>query len=140
MYKILVLVFSLFFVSCTKDEALTEQEVDSKITEFVEKHFPGHTIIQAIKDRDFLHKSYDVWLTDNVKLEFNRKHEIIDIDAETKLPDTVIPAKILEYVSSRFPQLHITDWSKYDNRQEVELNNELTLIFNNSGEFMRIDD
>ena len=135
-----LLLFSFFFVSCTKDVALTEQEVNSKITEFVQKHFPGHTIIQAIKDRDFLHKSYDVWLSDNVKLEFNRKYEVIDMESETRLPDSVIPAKILEYVTARYPQLYITDWSKDDNRQEVELNNDLTLIFNKSGEFMRIDD
>lgn len=135
-----LLIFSFFFASCTNDVALTEQEVDSKITEFVQKNFPGHTIIQAIKDRDFLHKSYDVWLSDNVKLEFNRKYEIIDMESETRLPDSAIPAKILEYVTARYPQLFITDWSKDDNRQEIELNNDLTLIFNKSGEFLRIDD
>lgn len=87
-----------------------------------------------------MYKSYDVWLSDNVKLEFNRKYEIIDIESASKLPDSVIPAKILDYINMRYPQLFIKEWAKDDNRQEVELNNELTLIFSKSGDFIRIDD
>jgi cell division septal protein FtsQ len=140
MYRLIFIFIPLFFVSCTKDIALSEQDVNSKITQFIELHFPGHTIIQAIKDRDFMYKSYDVWLSDNVKLEFNRKYEIIDIESASKLPDSVIPAKILDYINMRYPQLFIKEWAKDDNRQEVELNNELTLIFSKSGDFIRIDD
>ena len=140
MNKMFLLIFALFLTSCTKDVILTEQEVDSKIMSFVETHFPGETIIQAVKDKDFLHKSYDVWLTNNIYLEFNRKHDVIEIGSEKQLPDSVVPAKILEFVKNKYPTLFITDWSLDDNRQEVELSNDLNLIFNKSGDFLRIED
>lgn len=127
-------------MSCFKDSVLPIHEVDPKIASYVATHFPNQTIIQAIKDKDFLHKSYDVWLSDNIYLEFNKKFEIIEIDSEIKLPDSVIPVKILTYVHTNFPQQFITDWSYDDKRQEVELNNGMNLIFNKNGDFKGIDD
>src|SRR5690606_38987395 len=130
MYKVFLFIISLTFMSCFKDSVLPVHEVNPKISGYIQIHFPDQPILQAVKDKDFSHKSYDIWLTENIYLEFNKKYEIVEIDSENKLPDSVIPEKILLYVAANFPQMYITDWSLEDKRQEVELNNGLSLIFN----------
>ena len=103
-------------------------------------HFPDNTILQAVIERDGLTKTYNIILSENISLEFNRKKEIIDIDSETKLPDSVIPAKILQYVTTNYPDNFITDWELDNKNQQVQLNNGLDLEFNMNGDFLRIDD
>lgn len=75
----------------------------------------------------------------NFKLEFNKKKEIESIDGVTQLPDSVIPAKILNYVQTNYASNFITDWDLDRNDQQVELDNGLELKFNKSGDFLRID-
>jgi hypothetical protein len=68
-----------------------------------------------------------------------RSQEIIDIDANTKLPDSVIPDKILQFVALKYAANFVTDWQLDGNNQQVELDNGLDLEFNIKGEFLRID-
>ncbi|HXK74209.1 MAG TPA: PepSY-like domain-containing protein, partial [Bacteroidales bacterium] len=94
---------------------------------------------QAIMERDGLSKTYDILLSENISLEFNRKKEIIEIDGETQLPNSVIPEKILQYVTVNYPTNFITDWKLDGKNQEVQLDNGLNLEFNIKGDFLRID-
>jgi hypothetical protein len=93
----------------------------------------------VIKDKDGFTKTYDVILEGGFSLEFDRKLEIIDIDGTGRLPDSVIPAKILDYVNQNYSGNYITDWEIDGKNQQVGLENELDLEFNRSGEFLRID-
>lgn len=133
-------IFSLaLLTSCDKEEIITSSDLSSEITSYISTHFPKNTILQVIKDRDGLTKSYEVFLSENVSLEFNRKNEIIDIDGITKLPDSVIPEKILQYVTVNYPSNFITDWELDDRNQNVQLNIGIDLEFNMNGDFLRID-
>ena len=81
--------------SCEKEEVLPSTDLPSEITSYISTHFPNNSIVQVIKDRDGLTKTYDILLSESISLEFNRKKEIIDIDGVTQLPNSVIPEKIL---------------------------------------------
>lgn len=83
--------------------------------------------------------TYDILLDGNIKLEFNKKNQIIDIESREKLPDSVIPAKILDYVSANYSGNFITGWEIDGRNQQVKLNNGLELEFNMDGDFLRID-
>ncbi|NLW30122.1 MAG: hypothetical protein GXY77_01545 [Fibrobacter sp.] len=74
-----------------------------------------------------------------MSLEFNRKNEIIDIDGVSQLPNSVIPEKILQYVTTNYPTNFITDWELDGKNQQIELDNGLDLEFNMNGDFLRID-
>lgn len=130
-------VFSLS--SCDKEEIIPSSDLPSEITSYISTHFPNNTITQVIKDRDGLAKTYDILLSENLSLEFNRKKEIIDIDGVTQLPNSVIPEKILQYVTTNYSTNFITDWELDDKNQQVELDNGLDLEFNMKGDFLRID-
>jgi len=73
-------------------------------------------------------------------LEFNSDKEIVDIEAKSKLPDSVIPDLILQYVIKNYPDNYIIKWELEYKRQEVKLNNGLELVFNMDGSFLWIDD
>ncbi|GAB1415623.1 hypothetical protein MASR2M117_10290 [Paludibacter sp.] len=79
-------------------------------------------------------------VSDGVSLEFNQKKEIISIDGNSKLPDSVIPEKIRNYVFKKFPANFITDWEIDNKTQQVSLDNEIDLIFTMSGVFIRLDE
>ncbi len=143
IFKSIALTFSLLIAltltGCDKEKVINNDELPSEIKSYISTHFPNHTIVQVVKDKDGFTKTYDVNLSGNIQLEFNRKKEIIDIDSDTQLPDSVIPEKIRAYVSTNYPENVITDWELDDKNQQIELDNGIDLEFNMDGEFLRID-
>ena len=129
----------LFATSCDEEKGLSENEIPNEITTYVTTHFPTNNIIRVTEDKDGTRKSYDVVLSGNIKLEFNRQREITDIDSSSRLPDSVIPQAIRDYVSENYPDNFITDWELEDNHQQVGLNNDIDLEFTMDGEFIRVD-
>ena len=138
-FMIAVALTAVILIGCDQEKVLTAWEIPSEITEYVSTHFPNNNLLQAVEDRDGLTKTYDVVLSDNITLEFNRKKEITDIDGNTKLPDTVIPNEISQYVATNFPNNVITDWELEDQHQQVGLDNGADLEFTMNGDFIRID-
>ena len=136
---LLTLGLLLIATSCDDDKGLSENEIPNEITTFITTHFPSNNIIRATKDKDGSRVSYDVTLSGNVKLEFNSQREITDIDSNTKLPDSVIPQAIRDYVTENYPNNFITDWELEDNHQQVGLDNDIDLEFTMDGEFIRVD-
>lgn len=140
----LLLFLSAFFAigtlsSCEKETILPESDWPSEIVSYVETHFSDLVILQVVKDKEGLKKTYDVRLEGGFKLEFDRKIEVIEIQGTGRLPDSVIPAKILEYVNQNYPENYIIEWELEGKNQEVKLDNSLELEFTMSGEFLRID-
>lgn len=135
---------SLFFFSCEddffQDKPIAPSELMNPIQEFVSTYFPDCTIVEADMDSELSGVTYDVDLSCDVELEFNSKGEWICVDCGyTKVPDAIIPSSILTYVTEQYPSLFIVHIDKEKNGYEVELNNELELIFDKNGKFVRID-
>ena len=130
---------SVSLISCAKEEVIPVSELPAEMKAYISTHFPSNTILQVVKDVDGLTKTYDVLLSERISLEFNRQKEIIDIDSEIALPNSVIPEQIRQYVTANYPSNVITDWELDDRNQQVQLNNGLDLKFNMNGDFLRID-
>lgn len=136
------LAFLLFVVTaCDKEKVVDETDLPVNAKDYIEAHFPAARISQVVRDRDDLETSFDVILDNQVKLEFDKKGECYSIESRRteKLPDTVIPLKVLEYVQENYPDAFITDWEKDRTDQEVKLSNNKELVFNLAGTFLRID-
>lgn len=132
--------FTFSLSSCAQDFIIPQEELPAEISNYLKAHFPGITVLQVTVDRDALSKEYDVILESGINLDFNDKYQVTDIDANDELPDSVIPAKILSYVSTNFAEQVITDWELDGKNQQVGLNNGLDLEFTMQGDFIRIDD
>jgi hypothetical protein len=128
-----MITFALLLTGC--------DSLPASAKEFISAHFPDAAIRQVTKDRDDLTNTYDVILDNQVKLEFDRSGDCYDIEgkADTKLPDTVIPLKVLEYIQTNYPDHFIIEWEKDKTTQEIKLSNRTDLVFNLSGTFLRID-
>ncbi len=138
--SLLVLLFAVaLFSSCDKEEIISNDKLPIEISTYIDTHFPDNPIIQSMIERDDLTKTYEIILQGNFSLTFNRKKEIIDIEGVTKLPDSVVPSKIRDYVSSNYPENFIIGWEIDGRNQQVELNNDLDLEFTMNGDFIRID-
>lgn len=129
----------LSFTGCDKETVLHETEIPQEISAYASKHFPALSILQVVKDIDGYRKSYEVVLSENIVLEFNRKKEILSIDGDSELPSTIIPEKIRNYVSTNFPANFITDWEIEGRNQQVGLDNDIEIEFTMNGDFIRID-
>jgi hypothetical protein len=136
---------SLTFASCSKDDDnetkvnLSEADIPVAIKTYVSTHFASNTINRAVRETENSEVTYDIFLTENIVLEFNNNLEITDIDDDSELPNSVIPQPILDYVALNYPNNFITDWELEINYQEVELNNGIELEFTLDGVFIRID-
>ncbi|CAH1388034.1 PepSY-like domain-containing protein [Candidatus Nitrotoga sp. M5] len=147
--KTIAIVLSLLLVtliSCDmekqddpNDVTLTPTEIPAAITTYVTAHFSPNTINKAVKEIEDGVVSYEIYLSENIELEFNSTYEITNIDSHSKLPDSAIPQAILDYVTKNYPNNYITDWELELNHQQVELNNNVELEFALNGDFMRVD-
>ena len=137
--SLVAIALTVSLISCAKDEVIPVSELPAEMKAYISTHFPSNTILQVVKDVDGLTKTYDVLLSERISLEFNRQKEIIDIDSDIALPNSVIPEQIRQYVTANYPSNVITDWELDDRNQQVQLNNGLDLKFNMNGDFLRID-
>lgn len=135
----LLAIVPFLMISCEKEEILKLTEIPPEISQYLRTHFPENKTMYAVKDSDGLEVTYDIALEDGFFLKFNRKKEVIDIEGLSKLPDSVIPVKVGEYVSSNFTGNYIIGWELEDRNQQIKLNNDLELDFNMNGDFLRID-
>ncbi len=122
-----------------QDRIISYSELPQQIQTYVKKHFPNNQVLQSEIDYEGLTKEYEIILSDNIKLEFNRKNKIKSIQAKSKLPDSVIPSKISEYVKSNYQNNFIVEWELDRTHQSVELDNKIELEFSLKGDFLRID-
>lgn len=117
-----------------------DSETCTAIQSFVETHFPTHSIVKIEMEDDDDRIYYDVYLTDGVELEFNLQCSIIDIETINGVPYSALSTRIVEYVEANYPDNVILEWELYLNYQKVYLNNDLEIIFDLDGNFIRIDD
>lgn len=122
-----------------KEKLVYIDKLPSFINTYIKTHFASHRLSKVIKNRKGLNYTYDVFLDGGLSLKFNSKGKVIEIEGNGRLPDSVIPASILEYVNLNFPDNAITEWELEKRIQEVELDSGVELLFNLKGEFIGMD-
>lgn len=136
MRKLIVLlgIITLAFVSC--DRPLTFEKLPQQAQQFINQNFKDVGFLSAMKDDG----KYDVVLKDGTEIEFTRKGEWKKVDCHlTAIPEAVIPPTILTYVKAQFPDNFIVKIDKDSREYEVELNNNIDLMFDKNGNFMYAD-
>lgn len=136
---VLVSVAAMLVVSCEKEKVVSTDRLPASAQSFITQHFPEHEILQVVKERDDLKTSYDVYLSEGYNLDFDKHGNILGIESPNRLPDSVVPPKLLAYVRTHYPDHFIRDWEKDDRGQEIKLSNGMELQFDKEGNFQRID-
>ena len=139
MKKLLVILMSFIalgaFVSC--DRVVSPEKLPAQAKQFLAAHFNGVEVLSVRKDGG----QYDAVLFDGTELEFTRGGKWIKVDCGMNpLPAGILPASTAQYLTSKFPMNFATQVKYEQKRYEVELDNDLDLVFDKNGNFMGADD
>lgn len=108
---------------------------------FIKKYFKVDDVSAVVKDKELLSVSYDVIMNNGTTIDFDRKGNWRDVDGKrTPIPTAIIPTPIRQYVKKHYPRQQVVQLERKSNgRHEVELDNDLTLVFNAQHRFVSID-
>lgn len=119
---------------------VTSQALPEPVTAFLNKHFPGDSVVGFETDNDYGVLEYDVMLSDGTEVDFDRNNQWKEVTCVDKaVPAELVPAAIANYVKANHKSVPII---KIDNKRfgyEIELANELKLKFNANCEFVGFD-
>lgn len=139
---------SLLFTttSCDSDDdndhVISATDLPKPADTFVSTYFPN-AAYQTIKKQnkaDYDGSIYDVYLTNGFEIDFDANGNWIDIDGNHQaIPVALIPEKINAYVTANYPNQYVTSIDNETTYTEVELSNNVELVFDLQGNFIRID-
>lgn len=139
---LLIAILGISMAACSdkdEDEPMSSSDLPTTAKDFIVANFPSSSIISVVKDKT----EYDVVLSDGTKIEFNKDGEWMDVDAApTKaLPSGFYPDTIDKYVAENYEGFVINEISKVNTGFEVDLTNDVELLFGKEGNFisMKLD-
>lgn len=109
---------------------------------FLSTHFPLATIRLVEKEYSARPNGsvYDVTLSNGFEIDFDANGNWTEIDGNrTSVPAAIIPERIQAYIALQYPALSIVKIDKEHTGYDVELSNDLDLLFSLQGDFIRID-
>ena len=136
MKKLITILLGVFmmgmFVSC--DRTVPVDKLPNEAKQFIAAHFNGVDILSVRKDGF----KYDVILFDGTEMEFKSNGQWREVDCGLNpLPAGILLPNTAKYLSAKFPMNFPTHVNKH---YEVELDNDLDLVFDRNGGFMGADD
>jgi len=139
MKKLFVILMSFIamsaFVSC--ERTVSPDKLPDQAKQFIATNFNGVDMLSVRKDG--FH--YEAVLFDGTELEFRHNGQWIKVDCGmNQLPAGVLPANTAQYLTAKFPMNFATHVKYEHKRYEVELNNDLDLLFDENGNFIGTDD
>lgn len=134
---------AMSFVSCEKEEIVATTDLPAVANTFISEHFGTATVLSVVREKDLLSGTdYEVLLDTGVEIKFDKDGNWDEVEARDDLagiPSTFIAASIVTYVEANYSTALINGIDKERNTFEVELTNGLELVFDQDGQFLRID-
>ena len=144
--KRLLIAFALLFgisasMKAEYDTSVTFQQLPAKAQSFIRQYFPERKIALSKKERELSGTTYDVIFSNGDKIEFFGNGDWKEIQCKTTLvPEALIPAPILDYVKTNYPEAGITEIECKKRGYEISLTNRLEIEFNKQFVVIDIDD
>ncbi|HRP89466.1 MAG TPA: PepSY-like domain-containing protein [Edaphocola sp.] len=123
-----------------QEQVVPFNKMPIEIQKYVKTNFPKNTVLKSEIEKEGQKVGYDVRLSENIKLEFDKKYQVTKIFGRSKLPDKVIPSKINNYVKKHYSQNVIMKWKQEKNKQVIMLDNEFELEFDLQGNLLKVID
>ena len=128
-----------FSVASAQDSKVTFNDLPADAINFVREHFLVDHIASVWKDTDY--EEYTVIFRDGLEIEFNGNGDWKELKARHgKVPDHVVPEKILAHVRATFPFESIKEVSRNltKKRYEAELTDDQELKFDDKFNFIGV--
>ena len=143
MKKILFAILAAFSlqVATAQDRKVDFNELPADAINFVREHFLVDHIASVWKDTDYNDEEYTVIFRDGLEIEFNGDGDWKELKARHgKVPDHVVPEKILAHVRATFPFESIKEVSRNLSKKkyEAELTDDQELKFDDKFNFIGV--
>lgn len=114
-------------------------ELPQPSRDFIDQHFSSEKIAEIDVDDSWYNRSdsetYEVEFESGIELDFNKKGEITEIEAEDRasIPLSILPETVRINLESEHPNADVVAWEKEENGHEIELRDGTELWFDNNG-------
>ena len=139
-----LLIFFMALMSLTAfakgKQPIAFDKVPQPVQTELQKYFTQDQVQYATFEKALGQKLYTFVLEDGTKIRYNHKAVLRKIENKNGILTTLVPEKIMEYAKDTFPKATITEYGCDKSRKEIELNNNMELIFNKRCKFLRIED
>ncbi len=140
-FAILATLFISLAACADQEYAVNYAQLPEDAQHFITTYFNIDDISYIKVEREGLFNEYTVYLKNASTIEFNHTGKLESIDcARTPIPEGIMLSTIADYLNQHFPNLFAVKYSIDTLHIEVELNNDLELIFDLNGKFIRMDD
>ncbi len=145
MKKFLIILVSIFTVGvfaahAGNDKPINVNQLPLASQQFIAKYFPDSKVALAKMEKEFMSVTYDVVMTDGVKLEFAKNGEWKEVDCKySSVPQGIVPAQIVKKVNELYPDASIVKIDRDTKDYEVELSTGLDLTFDLSFNLVKVD-
>jgi predicted deacetylase len=143
IFSAAIFIASTIFISCDKEEVITEQNLPVASREFLKTHFVDVAMTRIVKETEGFDKDYTVYLSNGFEVDFSKSGEWDEVDGKiNSVPQSIldlIPVNIAQYVTVNFPDYEIISVNKEHYGYEIGLNGDVDIEFDSKGEFLRID-
>ena len=140
-FLLLIAATLTFSAASAQDSKVTFNDLPADAINFVRQHFLIDHIASVWKDSDYNDEEYTVIFRDGLEIEFNGNGDWKELKARHgKVPDHVVPEKILAHVSATFPFESIKEVSRNltKKRYNAELTDDQELKFDENFNFIGV--
>ena len=140
-FLLLIAATLTFSAASAQDSKVTFNDLPADAINFVRQHFLIDHIASVWKDTDYNDEEYTVICRDGLEIEFNGNGDWKELKARHgKVPDHVVPEKILAHVSATFPFESIKEVSRNltKKRYKAELTDDQELKFDENFNFIGV--
>ncbi len=139
---LITLLLSLFFLTgyAKSNKAIDATDLPSKAVKFIKKNFKNSTIMYTKAEGKRKSREYEVVLSTFETIEFDRSGNWTEIHGKKNgVPTNMLSRKMRSYLSKNYKKNKIVKIERKENKFEVELNNDVDLIFDKDGLFIQED-
>ena len=139
---IALLVTVLCSMACARGkQPIAFTKLPQAIQDSVLAHFTADQVQLATCEKTMpKHFEYELRIADGTKIEYNQNAQLMKVSNKAGIQTAYIPEKVLTYITETFPNSVITEYKVSPLKKAVELNDDIELVFDKHGKFLRIDD
>lgn len=116
------------------------KDLPSNAITFVQENFSDTNIASyEIKNIPVVGKGYEVKLNNGVEVGFDENGNWHEIQDARGIHANLLPSEIKSYVDQNYKGTFVTSIEKEKNEIKVDLANDIDLIFDSAGKFLKID-
>ncbi|EGJ72514.1 hypothetical protein Bcop_2361 [Bacteroides coprosuis DSM 18011] len=138
---VFVLVLSTIIFFTGRANAQNMSQLPNAAQTFIKTYFPKLQISKIEEDdKIYETKSFEVIFTNGYEVTFDSKGVWFVVDCqEDAIPEALIPVNINSYVKKNFPGDFITQIEVIKGEYDIELQSDLSLLFDRKGNFKSVD-